>query len=180
MSNEIDQFTTLWDSFSASVRSRLEEECKKQPLSYSICTLILNDEKLSWSTDDNPFGQWLEELRKTKPVKADLILSIIMDDMKFSEPDKKSPITLRTILGVGVIPLVLALAAMWLCSVCFHTSFAVTLAVELGVEIAALLAFFLSPFSKSSTKSQIDIYVAQLDKYKRVITEILVNEPEEC
>lgn len=179
MGNEIDRFGTLWDGFCASLSERLEKERQKQMLSYSVCTLLLNDEKLCWNAADDPCGKWLEELQNTEPVKADLILSIIMDDVKFSEPEKENPLTLTDVLGAGVIPLVLSLTAMALCLGVFHTSFVVTLLIELCVEIAALLVFFLSPLGKAKPKSAVNDYVAQLDKYKGVITGILSREPGE-
>lgn len=172
MTSEVNCFSQLWDGFAASFRQRLEKEREKQPLSYSVCTLLLNDEKLVWNTDDSPCGQWLENLRKTEPQKADLILSIIMDDVKFSEPSQKNSLKLADILGFGLIPLLVALAAMAIC-ILLKLPFVITLIAELVMELIAIMVYCVSPFRKKSGKAVVEQYASQLDKFKRVISEIV-------
>lgn len=176
MNSEAQRFSELWDSFAASLRVRLEKEREKQPLSYSVCTLVLNDEKLDWNTDDNPCGRWLEELRKTEPEKADLILSIIMDDVKFSEPEKSNALTLADILGYGIIPFVLAMLGMLEC-IFLKASFVTTLITEIVIEVLAVLVYIFAPFGKKTSKTAIEKYVSQLDKFKGVIADILNRTP---
>ena len=178
MAGELSRFSELWNGFAESFRKRLEKEREKQPLSYSVCTLLLNDEKLCWNSDDNPCGQWLENLRRTQPQKADLILSIIMDDVKLNDSSQKKGITLADILGYGLIPLVLALAAMGIC-ILLKLPFVITLVAEIVVELIAILVYFVSPFRKKSSKSVVEKYVVQLDKFKRVISEIVSGIEEQ-
>ena len=172
MADELNRFSELWDGFAASFRKRLETEREKQKLSYSVCTLLLNDEKLCWNTDDNPCGQWLEDLRNTQPQKADLILSIIMDDVKLSDTGNDKHLTVTDIIGCGVIPFVLAMVTMMICNF-MKLPFVTTIISEIVIELVAIISYLLSPLSKKSGKAVIDKYTAQLDKYKRVISEIV-------
>ena len=172
MAGEVKRFTELWDSFAVSYRERLEKEREKQPLSYSLCTLLLNDEKLIWNTDDSPYGQFLEDLRKKEPQKADLILSIIMDDMNLSEPSQEKKLTLADLLGFGLVPLLIALAAMCVCCL-LKQPFVITLIAEIAVELIAIFVYYVSPFRKKDGKAVVEKYTAQLDKYKSVISEIV-------
>lgn len=54
-----------------------------------------------------------------------------------------------------------------------------TLVAEIVVELIAILVYFVSPFRKKSSKSVVEKYVVQLDKFKRVISEIVSGIEEQ-
>lgn len=136
------KFVSLWDLFISPLRKSLMREREKQPLSYSVCSLILNDEKLIWADPESPQGNWLSEYTNRDPVNGNLILSITMDDVKFSEYDekKKNRITAADILGFALIPLLLA-ALGGLLAVLLHASYVVMSVSILSPELTAILIY---------------------------------------
>lgn len=170
--SETAEFEKNWDSFTHSVKARFDSE--KGTLSYSICTLLLNDEKACWTSEDSSCGKWLADLRSSDPVKADLILSIIMNDVKLREPEKQSAVSLEDILFCCIIPLAAAYAAFGVCKL-LKTSNLVTLIAELVLELV-LVIFLIPKRLRKSASSPADMYLSQLDKFKGVISGILAND----
>ena len=171
---DIINFVSLWDMFIGSLRKSLMREIEKQPLSYSICSLILINEKLTWTDPESPQGNWLSGYTNKDPVKGNLILNITMEDVKFSEYDekKKNRITAADIFGFAVIPL-LAAAIGCLISLLLHAGFLVISASIILPELIALMIYSLIRSKKKSSVSEVDRYIGQLDKYKGIIAGIL-------
>lgn len=172
MNNKAAEFGMLWDNFINSLRERLLEERKKKPLSYSICSLVLNDEKLSWGNDRSECGKWMNTYRDSDPVNGDLIFGIIMDNVKFHKPEEKNGFSLISFLREIVIPFVLAMAGFTLSTV-LRAPVWVRFAATLIPEFAGFFVFgFLLPAPKSSV-SEVDDYISQIGKFKGVIADIL-------
>lgn len=165
------EFGALWDRFIYSLRARLVKERETQPLTHSVCSLILNDEKLCWGTDYNECGKWLNDYREKDPINGELIFSIIMDNVKFSTFEEKKRVSFYSVLKDYILPIALAAIGLIISAVLDAPVWA-RFAATLLPEFAGFLIGFMMPPAKSPV-SVVDDYIMQIAKFKNVITDIL-------
>lgn len=171
MNTEKEKFESLWTDFITLVKGKLISAANKQALSTPLANLILSDAALSWNSDYEINGRWLNNMKEVEPQKAELLTEILLTDMKFSDVYIKSDLP-----GIYnyVIPAVGA-----------GIGYAVSMTFNFGkitqvatTVIPAVLLFpavknFRNRMKESNKESSIRDYIMQLEKYKNSILSIL-------
>lgn len=85
MNKQQEKFEHLWSDFIALVKGKLLTTASKQTLSISLANLILTDAASSWGSDYEINGRWVKDIKMQDPQKAELILEILLNDLKFSD-----------------------------------------------------------------------------------------------
>ena len=177
MSNTgIEKFETLWTNFETRVKGKLMTIQKNQTISTSLANLILTDLALSWASDIEINGRWLNSLTEENPTKAAMIKSILMKDMHFDPIEKPSSYESTNILQY-IIPCAGA-GVGYIASRFFEVN---SLGQAAFILIPALASYPVAKNIVTNKKQlvaqqEIDLYIEQLAKYKSSVISILQQE----
>ena len=171
MNNQQEKFESLWSDFIALVKGRLLTTANKQTLSTSLANLILADAASSWGSDYEINGRWVKEIREQEPKKAELILEVLLNDLKFSDVRIKGVLPDYCNYLIPTIGAIVGYAAShyWGASKLWQ--------VVSTVAPAVLLYPAVKVYRKNQELSNIENitnqYIEQLEKYKNSIISIL-------
>ncbi|MCH5185007.1 MAG: hypothetical protein J1F64_02665 [Oscillospiraceae bacterium] len=164
-------FLKNWDKFISRLKGEIMMQANKGVFTFSYINLILADCTGFWDSSHSEGGRWLIELEKAFPDKAELVRTILLNDMRFSEESgniQKNNI-LRYAVPIGSAVVGFSLSNMMGASkivkaICTIAPAAVTVPITNNI---------LSGMDDSRTKSIINRYISQLEKYRISIESIL-------
>lgn len=167
------QFEELWEDYMSSFKGNLITQVHNQPMSYNLAKLSLEEATLTWLSEFDRRGRWLLSLQKSHPDKAADIKDIIKNDISIKEiiiNDSKisaSKYVIPVTLGVGGYMLARYLAYDVIKTACMTV-------VPSLISIPIINSSIKAKSHKAISES-IDSYVAQLDKYKNAIIDVLMR-----
>lgn len=164
-------FLKNWDKFRVRIKGQIMVQANKGVFTYSSLNLVLADCAEFWDSHNFEGGRWLIELEKAFPEKADLVKTILLKDMKFSEESEvySKNNFLQYAVPVGSAAVGFSLSRMMGAS---------NVVQAISTVTPAAVAF---PITKSivnsmddkKQKEAIDSYIAQLEKYRLSIESIV-------
>ena len=162
------QFEDLWEDYISSFKGNLITQALNQPMSYNLAKLSLEEATLTWLSEFDRRGRWLLKLQKSHPDKAADVKDIIKNDISINESKvSSSKYLIPTALGVGGYLLAKHLAYDLIKTACLTV-------IPALISIPMLNSFVKTKNQKASSDA-IDSYVAQLDKYKNAIIDVLMK-----
>ena len=167
------QFEELWEDYISSFKGNLLTQLRNQPMSYNLAKLSLEEATLTWLSEFDRRGRWLLKLQKSHPDKAADVKDIIKNDISIKEitinESKVSSIKylIPTALGVGGYLLAKHLAYDLIKTAC--------LTVIPALISIPMLNSFVKTKNQKACSDAVDSYVAQLDKYKNAIIDVLMK-----
>lgn len=169
--NNIELFEKHWKDFYKKLEYRIIKETEKSnTISCSLLNLILKDAAISWESDFDLNGKWLNEYLSYNPEKGKLIKSII-SDMRFSELTvKKDYIQPLNFL----IPVASAFAGYLIARECGANQVVQTVSAIAPAIVGTLpMRQIEKGIEKNNSLKSAKQYMQQLDKYKTSILSVL-------
>ena len=168
---EKDKFESLWANFIALVKGKLISTAAKQKLSYPLAKLILTEAALSWSSDYELNGKWLDNLKKTSPEKAALVSDVLLNDMSFTEMETTGELSpyynlIIPAIGAGAGYAVSAYLG-------WSRIYQAVSTIAPAVMLYPAVNMWRKTKNETSKERTIEGYIQQLDKYKNSIVSIL-------
>ncbi|MBQ2885106.1 MAG: hypothetical protein IJE43_15330 [Alphaproteobacteria bacterium] len=171
MNQQQEKFESLWSDFIALVKGKLLTTANKQTLSISLANLILTDAASSWGSDYEINGRWIKEIRMLDPKKAELILEVLLNDLKFSDVRIKGVLPDYCNYLIPTIGAFVGYAAgnYWDVSKLWQVVSTIAPAVLLYPAVKS----YRENQQLSNNENLINQYIEQLAKYKNSIISIL-------
>lgn len=171
MNKQQEKFEHLWSDFIALVKGKLLTTASKQTLSISLANLILTDAASSWGSDYEINGRWVKEIKMQNPQKAELILEILLNDLKFSDVRIKGTLPDYYNYLIPTIGAFVGYAAgsYWDFSKLWQTVSTIVPAVLLYPAVKS----YRNNQQLSNNEYLVNQYIEQLIKYKNSIISIL-------
>ena len=168
---EYESFEKCWKQFAIQLQGKMMIEAKKGVVTTASFNLILASIIDFWDSRYCEGGRWLDNYEKKYPKKAELIRSILLEDMKFKEEAKglSNNDFLKYVVPVG------SAAAGFVVSKIIGTSSMVQTVCTIAPAVVAypVTTNLLDNITSSNKKELIQIYMNQLEKYKLSIESIL-------
>ena len=168
---EKEKFQSQWTDFIALFKGKLIEASNKQTLSVNIARLILSDAASSWFSEYEISGRWLQRYAQEEPQKAELIRSILENDMTLQEIDKKSELPMYCDIILPLATAGIGLAASYYLG--YGKLVQACSTVIPGSLMYPAVKRFRNTQIKNNKQYAIDQYVSQLEKYYNSIISIL-------
>lgn len=171
MNKQQEKFESLWSEFIALVKGKLLMTANKQTLSTSLANLILTDAASSWGSDYEINGRWVKELKMQDSQKAELILDVLLNDLKFSD------VRIKDVLPDYCNYLIPTIGAFVGYAAGGYLDFSKLLQIVSTIAPAVLLYPAVKSYRNnqqlSNNESLVNQYIEQLTKYKNSIISIL-------
>lgn len=168
---ENENFESLWTDFATLVKGKLISTSAKQKLSTPLANLILSNVASSWDSDYEIRGKWLNSLKVIDPKRSELIGEVLLNDMHFDEIETKGeiPSYYNYIIPAAGACVGIAISMYLDCSKFIQTISTIVPAVLLYPAIST----FRKRANETRNEELVEVYIAQLEKYKNSIIAIL-------
>lgn len=171
------EFEALWKKFVIRLKGKILRRWEKRSLSASELKLLLVEAALGWDSGEDEGGRWLRGYTKEHPAEGELIRTILVEDMRFTEipPQKELPESMTYILPAAGAVVGLSVATY------FRANWAVKAASAIapGMLIYPAAKAVQGSSQAKNRQNVIDGYIAQLDKYKQSVLSVLEEaEPQ--
>jgi len=169
-----EEFKKIWNQFMRKLQGRIIKETKRQPMSFELLEIILEDTKLCWESSYEASGRWLKNLADTDKNKADKIKYILLKDMKFHKVEQK--MTWCRYL-VYLLPVVMGVGGYFV-STLFNSNWIIIAASAAVPAIIMLLSARLleKNIKANQSKKLQSEYLEQLESYCIQIENILLKD----
>lgn len=169
-----EEFEKNWKKFVVQLQGQMMRQAKSGLLIPASVNLILSDRIGFWDSRDSEGGRWLDRYEAEYPEKAKRIRDIFLNDMKFSAEEEKTAQygLLKYVIPAGSAAVGFAVsgglgAGTFVRAACTLVPAAV--AYPVAVSVVGMK-------EEDEQTKRIHAYLGQLEKFKRSISSILLED----